>query len=82
LRAVHAAADDSARIAKKPVLVVVKSTVPVRTCDAVQARVSTKARVPLEQRGRAPAVIDARSIWRPAGVMRAGLRCRDVGMRG
>ena len=37
--AVFSVADRIASIAKKPALVVVKSTVPVGTCDAVQARI-------------------------------------------
>lgn len=47
LSAVMAAADTIARVARKKALVVVKSTVPVGTCDAVQARLSN-AKVPLE----------------------------------
>ncbi len=35
--AVFAAADQIAKVAKKPALVAIKSTVPVGTCDAVQA---------------------------------------------
>ena len=42
------AADRIARTAKRPALVVVKSTVPVGTCDAVQARIDGQASVPLE----------------------------------
>src|SRR5277367_2528323 len=38
--AVFAVADQIAKVAKKPALIAVKSTVPVGTCDAVQARVS------------------------------------------
>lgn len=45
--AVMAVADRIAATAKKPALVCVKSTVPVGTCDAVQARVA-KASVHLE----------------------------------
>jgi UDPglucose 6-dehydrogenase len=45
--AVMAVADRIAQTAKKPALVCVKSTVPVGTCDAVQARVA-KAPVHLE----------------------------------
>jgi len=45
--AVEAAADVIAREAKKPALVVVKSTVPVGTCDALQKRLAG-AKVPLE----------------------------------
>jgi UDPglucose 6-dehydrogenase len=48
IRAVLAAAERVAAVAKKPALVVVKSTVPVGTCDAVQARVDSLGRVPLE----------------------------------
>lgn len=40
LSAVMAAADSIAEVAKKKALVVVKSTVPVGTCDAVQARIA------------------------------------------
>jgi UDPglucose 6-dehydrogenase len=47
LSAVMAAADTIAKVASKPALVVVKSTVPVGTCDRVQSRL-TDARVPLE----------------------------------
>lgn len=47
LSAVFAVADHIAKIANKPALVAVKSTVPVGTCDAVQARLK-EARVPLE----------------------------------
>ncbi len=47
LSAVMAAADTIAAVAKRAALVVVKSTVPVGTCDAVQARVAS-AKVPLE----------------------------------
>ena len=45
--AVHAAADQIAKVARRPALVIVKSTVPVGTCDAVQERVAG-ARAPLE----------------------------------
>lgn len=44
---VMAAADTIAKIATRQALVVVKSTVPVGTCDAVQARL-TSSKVPLE----------------------------------
>jgi UDPglucose 6-dehydrogenase len=44
---VMSAADTIARVAKRQALVVVKSTVPVGTCDAVQTRLAT-AKVPLE----------------------------------
>jgi UDPglucose 6-dehydrogenase len=47
LSAVMTVADTIARVAKKHALVVVKSTVPVGTCDAVQERVA-KAKVSLE----------------------------------
>ena len=47
LSAVMAVADTIARVAKQQALVVVKSTVPVGTCDAVQARIG-HAEVPLE----------------------------------
>jgi len=47
LSAVMAVADTIAKVAKKQALVVVKSTVPVGTCDAVQARLAP-AKVPLE----------------------------------
>ncbi len=46
--AVLAAGDQVAKLAKKPALLVVKSTVPVGTCDAVQARVDKHATVRLE----------------------------------
>ncbi len=46
--AVLAAAEQIGRIAKKPALVAIKSTVPVGTRDAVQARINASARVPLE----------------------------------
>jgi UDPglucose 6-dehydrogenase len=45
--AVFAVADHIAKVAKKPALVAIKSTVPVGTCDAVQARLA-QARVSLE----------------------------------
>ena len=48
IRAVLAAGETVAELAKRPALVVIKSTVPVGTCDAVQARVDAKAKVPLE----------------------------------
>jgi UDPglucose 6-dehydrogenase len=47
LSAVMAVADTIARVAKRQAVVVVKSTVPVGTCDAVQARLEA-AKVPLE----------------------------------
>jgi UDPglucose 6-dehydrogenase len=46
--AVIAAGDRIAEVAKRKALIVVKSTVPVGTCDAVQASVDKKAKVPLE----------------------------------
>jgi UDPglucose 6-dehydrogenase len=46
--AVLAAGEGVARVAKRPALIVVKSTVPVGTCDAVQARVDALGKVPLE----------------------------------
>jgi UDPglucose 6-dehydrogenase len=46
--AVFAVADGVAKTAKRPALVVVKSTVPVGTCDAVQARIDEKGTVALE----------------------------------
>ncbi len=48
--AVLSVAERIARTAKKPALIVVKSTVPVGTCDAVQARADAhrQAGVPLE----------------------------------
>jgi UDPglucose 6-dehydrogenase len=45
--AVFSAADTIAKVAKRSAMAVVKSTVPVGTCDALQARVD-KASVPLE----------------------------------
>lgn len=48
ISAVLTVADRIAEIAKKPALVVNKSTVPVGTCDAVQARIDKKANVALE----------------------------------
>lgn len=47
LSAVMAVADTIARVAKRQAIVVVKSTVPVGTCDAVQERLAA-AQVPLE----------------------------------
>jgi UDPglucose 6-dehydrogenase len=47
LSAVFAATDAIVRVAKKPALIAIKSTVPVGTCDAVQARVA-QASVALE----------------------------------
>ena len=46
--AVHAVADTIAKVAKRPALAVVKSTVPVGTCDALQARLSAAAHVTVE----------------------------------
>jgi UDPglucose 6-dehydrogenase len=48
ISAVLAAGERVAEVAKRPALVVVKSTVPVGTCDAVQAVVDKRASVPLE----------------------------------
>ncbi len=45
--AVFAVADQIIKVAKKPALIAVKSTVPVGTCDAVQTRVAS-AKVRLE----------------------------------
>jgi len=45
---VRAAAEQVARIAKKPALLVCKSTVPVGTCDMLQALVDGAAKVPIE----------------------------------
>jgi UDPglucose 6-dehydrogenase len=47
LSAVMAVADTIAKTARAPAIVVVKSTVPVGTCDAVQARLAP-SKVPLE----------------------------------
>jgi UDPglucose 6-dehydrogenase len=47
LTAVFAAAETIAKVATRQAIVVVKSTVPVGTCDAVQARLAG-AKVPLE----------------------------------
>jgi UDPglucose 6-dehydrogenase len=47
LSSVMAVADTIARVAKREAIVVVKSTVPVGTCDAVQERLAA-AQVPLE----------------------------------
>ncbi len=46
--AVLAVADRIAKTARKPALVVIKSTVPVGTCDTVQARLGQQASVELE----------------------------------
>ncbi|MDP9148914.1 MAG: UDP-glucose/GDP-mannose dehydrogenase family protein, partial [Myxococcota bacterium] len=46
--AVHTVAERIGQIAKRPAIVVVKSTVPVGTCDGVQARIDKKATVALE----------------------------------
>jgi UDPglucose 6-dehydrogenase len=48
ISAVLAAGEQVATLAKKPALVVVKSTVPVGTCDALQERIDSKAKVALE----------------------------------
>jgi UDPglucose 6-dehydrogenase len=47
-RAVTAAAEQIAVLAKRPAVVVIKSTVPVGTCDAAQASIDAKAGVQLE----------------------------------
>jgi UDPglucose 6-dehydrogenase len=46
--AVLKAAEHIAEVAKRPALIVIKSTVPVGTCDASQARADAKAKVRLE----------------------------------
>ena len=46
--AVLRAAEQIAEVAKRPALIVIKSTVPVGTCDASQARADAKAKVHLE----------------------------------
>jgi UDPglucose 6-dehydrogenase len=33
------------------------------------------------ERGEAPAVVDARNVWRPSEVVRAGLRYRGIGVK-
>jgi UDPglucose 6-dehydrogenase len=48
ISAVLAAGERIAAVAKRKALIVVKSTVPVGTCDALQARVNEHASVPLE----------------------------------
>jgi len=48
LTAVMAVGERIAQIAKRPALVVCKSTVPVGTCDALQARIDKSAKVALE----------------------------------
>src|SRR5580658_2554955 len=48
LTAVMAVGERIAQIAKRPALVVCKSTVPVGTCDAMQARIDKMATTPLE----------------------------------
>jgi UDPglucose 6-dehydrogenase len=48
ISAVLAAGEQVATLAKKPGIVVVKSTVPVGTCDALQARIDATAKVALE----------------------------------
>ena len=46
--AVHAVADTIGRVASVPAVAVVKSTVPVGTCDALQDRLNKGARVAIE----------------------------------
>ncbi len=46
--AVLAAGEQVAKLAKRPAIVVVKSTVPVGTCDALQERIDSKSTVALE----------------------------------
>jgi UDPglucose 6-dehydrogenase len=46
--AVHAVADTIAQVAVRPALAVVKSTVPVGTCDSLQRRLDGSARVAIE----------------------------------
>src|SRR5580692_9229512 len=46
--AVLKAAEHIAEVAKRPALIVIKSTVPVGTCDASQARADARAKVRLE----------------------------------
>jgi UDPglucose 6-dehydrogenase len=48
ISAVLAAGEQVAMLAKQPAIVVVKSTVPVGTCDALQERIDSKASVALE----------------------------------
>jgi UDPglucose 6-dehydrogenase len=48
VRAVFTVGHRIARTAKRPALVVVKSTVPVGTCDALQAQIDKEAKVALE----------------------------------
>jgi UDPglucose 6-dehydrogenase len=48
LTAVMAVGERIAQIARRPALVVCKSTVPVGTCDALQARIDKTATTPLE----------------------------------
>src|SRR5579859_7620099 len=48
ISAVLKVADRIAQIAKKPALVVNKSTVPVGTCDTVQARIDKQTKISLE----------------------------------
>src|SRR3984957_8752314 len=48
ISAVLAAGEQVASLAKRPALVVVKSTVPVGTCDALQERIDGKSSVALE----------------------------------
>jgi len=46
--AVHSVAETIAKLAARQAIVVMKSTVPVGTCDAVQGRIDKAAKVPLE----------------------------------
>src|SRR6185369_9610703 len=47
LSAVFVAAETVAKVARKPALLVVKSTVPVGTADAIEARIAGKSQVVL-----------------------------------
>jgi UDPglucose 6-dehydrogenase len=46
--AVHSVAETIAKLAARQAIVVMKSTVPVGTCDAVQGRIDKASKVPLE----------------------------------